>query len=187
MKKCFLVRHGATDMAGRFCGHSDPPLNRAGHIQIERVASLLPVTPEAIYSSDLLRARESADVVAAHFRVSVRIRPGLREIDFGQWEGLSWEQIEQRFPTESTLWLERFPAGVVPFGEQYDQFAIRVKSEIAFLASEAESRNVLAVTHGGVIRTALTEVFGMTSDDAVRLSADYGAIVDLSALEARPL
>ncbi len=72
-------------------------------------------------------------------------------------------------------------------GEQYDQFAIRVKSEIAFLASEAESRNVLAVTHGGVIRTALTEVFGMTSDDAVRLSADYGAIVDLSALEARPL
>jgi broad specificity phosphatase PhoE len=180
MKTCLLMRHGATDLAGRFCGHSDPPLNDAGRIQVERAASMLPVAPKVIYSSDLLRAQQSAAILAAHFVVPVQVRRGLREIGFGQWEDLSWQEIEQRFPVESQAWMEHFPAGVVPSGERYSAFLDRVRHEISFFSTQAESRALIVVTHGGFIRTALREVYGISADQAHQLSAEYAAIVDLS-------
>jgi len=182
MSACVLIRHGATDMAGRFCGHSDPPLNRTGRIQVERAGSMLPVAPKVIYSSDLLRARQSAAILSAHFAIPVQVRPGLREIGFGQWEGLSWQEIEQRFPVESQAWMEQFPAGVIPDGERYDVFRDRVRQEIEFLSAEAESQSLIAVTHGGFMRTALREVYGISADTAHQLSAVYAATVDLSQL-----
>jgi broad specificity phosphatase PhoE len=182
MSACVLIRHGATDMAGRFCGHSDPPLNRTGRIQIERAASMLSLAPKVIYSSDLLRARQSAAILAAHFAIPVQVRPGLREIGFGQWEGLSWQEIEQRFHPESQAWMERFPAGVIPNGERYDVFRERVRQEIEFLSGEAKSQTVIAVTHGGFMRTALHDVYGISADPAHQQSAAYAATVDLSQL-----
>jgi broad specificity phosphatase PhoE len=179
MSACILIRHGATDRAGRFCGHSDPPLNRTGRIQIERATSTLPLAAMVIYSSDLLRARQSAAILSAHFAIPVQVRPGLREIGFGQWEDLSWHQIERRFPVESQAWIEHFPAGVIPDGEPYDDFRKRVLEEIEFLSAEAESQALIAVTHGGFMRTALHEVYGISADVAHRLSAAYAAPVDL--------
>jgi broad specificity phosphatase PhoE len=180
MKPFFLMRHGATSMAGRFCGHSDPPLNDDGRAQIERAASLLSTIPEVVYSSDLLRARESAEIIAAHFAIHLQIRPGLREINFGSWEGLSWREIEQCFPAESRAWLEHFPAGVIPGGERSDAFVHRVKCEMDFLLVQAEAKALIAVTHGGFIRTALNEMYGVPSDEAFHLSAEYGTILDMS-------
>jgi broad specificity phosphatase PhoE len=185
MKACILMRHGATDMAGRYCGHSDPPLNDEGRAQIDRAASILPNAPQVVYTSDLLRARESAGLLAEYFSVPLLIRPALREICFGDWEGLSWQEVEQRFPSESAAWLERFPARVVPTGEPYDSFADRVKQEIGFLAAQAQSYAVIAVTHGGFIRTALAEMYQVSPGEAFRRSAEYGAIVDLSQLRLR--
>lgn len=185
MKTCILLRHGATDMAGRFCGHSDPPLNDAGRAQIERAASLLATPPDVVFASDLLRAKESAHILAARFGVPVQISPGLREIDFGAWESLSWQEIEQRFPAESRKWLDRFPAGEIPAGERYDVFVDRVKRETDFLVAQAQAKALIAVTHAGFIRTVLTEIYGTASDEAFRLSGEYGAIIDLSQVEAR--
>jgi broad specificity phosphatase PhoE len=182
MRACILIRHGATDMAGRFCGHSDPPLNDTGRSQIERAASILPIAPQVVYTSDLLRARESAESLAGYFSAPLIVRPSLREICFGEWEGLSWQEVEQRFPRESAAWLERFPAGMVPSGERYDSFVERVKHETGFLTSQAQSRALMAVTHGGFIRTALTEIYRVPTSEAFRLTAEYGAISDLSRL-----
>ena len=182
MKTCILMRHGATDMAGRFCGDSDPSLNDAGRAQIECTASVMPTSPQVVYASDLLRARESAALIAEHFSVPLLVRPGLREICFGEWEGLSWQEVKQRFPAESAEWLERFPAGVIPSGERYDSFVERVKHETGFLRAQAQSHALIAVTHGGFIRTALTEMYGISSGEASQLSAEYGATVDLSRL-----
>jgi alpha-ribazole phosphatase len=182
MNACIFIRHGATDMTGRFCGHSDPPLNDAGRIQAERAASTLRAVTEVIYSSDLLRARQSAAIFAAHLAVPVQVRPGLREIGFGQWEGLSWREIEQRFPIESQAWVEHFPVGVIPSGESYSTFLDRVRHEMAFLSAQAESQALIVVTHGGFIRTALHEVYDISADQAHQLSAEYAAIVDLSQL-----
>ena len=182
MKACILIRHGATDMAGRFCGHSDPPLNKVGHSQIERAASILPTAPQVVYTSDLLRARESARSLARHFSTPLLVRPGLREICFGGWEGLSWQEVEQRFPRESAVWLDRFPAGIIPSGEPYDSFVERVKHETDFLTTQAHSHALVAVTHGGFIRTVLTEIYNVPSSRAFRLTAEYGATIDLTQL-----
>jgi broad specificity phosphatase PhoE len=183
MSACVLIRHGATDMAGRFCGHSDPPLNRAGRIQVERAASTLSVAPKVIYSSDLQRARQSAAILAAHFAIPVQVRPGLREIGFGQWEGLSWQEIERRFPVESQAWMKQFPSGFIPSGESYSAFLDRVRSEMAFVSAQAESQPLILVTHAGFMRTALHDVYGISADPAHQLSAAYAATVDLSQLD----
>jgi broad specificity phosphatase PhoE len=84
-------------MAGRFGGRSDPLLNDAGQRQIAMAAKTILIPPEVIYASDLQRAQQSAHLIALHFGVLVRLRPSLREIDFGQWEGLSWPEIEEAF------------------------------------------------------------------------------------------
>lgn len=184
MKPCILLRHGETAMAGLFCGHSDPPLNRAGRQQIGLATSMLGERPKVIYASDLQRARQSAELIASHFDLPVHLRPGLREIGFGAWEGLSWKQIEQRFPADAQAWMERYPQGVIPAGEPYDTFRNRVQKEMAFLLAEAEVHSLIAVTHGGVIRTALTELYSFAHSEAHRCSAHYASIVPIPPVQA---
>lgn len=184
MKPCILLRHGETAMAGLFCGHSDPQLSDAGREQIELAASMLGERPKVIYASDLKRARQSAELIASHFGLAVHLRPGLREIGFGAWEGLSWTQIEERFPADAPAWMERYPQGVIPAGEPYDTFRIRVQKEMAFLLGQAEVQSLIAVTHGGVIRTALTELYSFTHSEAHRCSARYASIVSIPPMQA---
>lgn len=186
MNSCVLVRHGETDMAGRFCGHSDPPLNYAGERQIELAASMLRDAPQAIYTSDLKRARQSAEIIAAHFGVPMHLRPGLREIDFGEWEGLSWAEIEQRFGADARSWVEQYPHGVIPLAETYQAFQLRVQCEVKFLFAEAELHHVIAVTHGGFIKTALTEICGLSHSAAHERSAHYACVVPITSSVVQP-
>jgi broad specificity phosphatase PhoE len=184
MNPCILVRHGETEMAGRFCGHSDPPLNQAGRAQIEEAAALLMSTPpEVVYSSDLQRARQSAQLIAVRFAAPVHLRPGLREVCFGEWEGFSWQEIEQYFPQEAQAWMERFPHGVIPFGETYDQFSGRVDEEMNFLLEQSMTRSVVAVTHAGFIRTALTDLCLISHTEAYQRSAQYACMVPIQSAE----
>lgn len=187
MKCCLLIRHGETDLAGRFCGHSDPALNRAGWLQVEKAAGLLAVTPpEVIYTSDLQRAIQTAQVIADHFGLSWNLRSGLREISFGAWEGLSWNEIEEQYPRQAKLWIEQYPYGAIPSGEVFEIFQLRVRRELEFLLEQAESRAVVAVTHGGFIRTALTHFYGLSADVASAKSASYAAIVPLPVAQPMP-
>lgn len=180
MSSCLLVRHGATDMAGRFCGHSDPPLNAAGWLQARKlVESLASSSPHTIFASDLLRARQTAQGMAAHFAVPLKIRPGLREIHFGDWEGLPWRDIEARWPKGAANWIEEYPAGAIPGGEAFHSFQLRVREEMEFLLAQASRRPVVAVTHAGFIRTALVDVMGFSEEAAREQSGSYGAIVSL--------
>jgi len=86
-----FIRHAETEMAGRFCGHSDPPVNGRGHRQIEALLDVLrDESIDAIYTSDLERSLTTAKAIAERFQLSTIAVPGLREIYFGDWEGLSW-------------------------------------------------------------------------------------------------
>lgn len=184
MRGCVLMRHGETSMAGRFCGHSDPPLNEAGRERIGLATSMLSQRPDVIYASDLKRASQSAELIASHFGLAVHLRPGLREIGFGAWEGLSWPQIEERFPSDAQAWMECYPQGVIPAGEPYDTFRMRVRQEMRFLLAEAEVRSLIAITHGGFIRTALTELYSLPHAEAHRWSAQYASIVSIPPVQA---
>lgn len=102
-----VARHGRTawNAGGRFQGQADPPLDAVGRAQSRRLAAdVAPLAPARIASSDLIRARQTAEIVAAACGLEVVTHTGLREVDLGAWEGLDRAQAEQRFPAEYAAW-----------------------------------------------------------------------------------
>lgn len=182
MSACILIRHAETDMAGRFCGHADPPLNAAGWQQARQLMQALVATPPAlIYASDLQRAWQTAEPIAQHCGVTLVVRPGLREIGFGRWEGMVWDEIEAHYPQEAERWLQQYPHGVICGAEAFDSFRLRVRSEMEFLLAQAAMQVVVAVTHAGFLRTVLAETCGWPEEDARAGSARYGSIIAIGA------
>ena len=97
MSGLLFIRHAETDMAGRFCGHSDPALNECGLQQLDALTKAISMEPiEAIYSSDLQRAVTTAGALTTLFAVTPITTPTVREMNFGEWEGLAWREIEAR-------------------------------------------------------------------------------------------
>jgi probable phosphoglycerate mutase len=156
-----IVRHGITDwnQAMRMQGHSDTPLNEEGLKQAKRLAERLAVAVppiEAIWSSDLNRARQTAEAIAAPLHLPVRATPLLREIMLGEWEGLNAEEIEARGDGELLRRYRLSPQGQrPPGGETLDhawERMIRVRDEIG-IAHPAG--HVAIVGHGGTLRALL--------------------------------
>lgn len=178
MSAIVLIRHAETDLAGKFCGQSDPDLNALGQQRLISLAEkLAPLGITRIYSSDLRRARQTATAIAKQLGVPVELRPGLREIHFGLWEGLTWEELERQYPGEARLWVKDFPAHSAPGGERYRDFATRVESEFKAVIADRDPTTRAVVTHRGVMQYALTHFFGFSEDDARKQTEDYGAIV----------
>jgi len=145
MTTILLARHGETDWNrdGRWQGWADPPLNETGREQARALAQELRATPfDAAYASDLRRASETAEIVAAPHGVPVMLDPDLREIDIGSWSGLTRAEIA-----------ERFPDGRRPDGETHAQQAARVRAAVVRIAREHPGGRVLVVGHGGTIRS----------------------------------
>jgi alpha-ribazole phosphatase len=178
MTEIVLVRHAETDLADRFCGHSDPELNAAGEHRlrsiIEEVARL-GIT--RIYSSDLRRASRTATAIRERTGAPIELRSGLREIHFGLWEGLTWEEVERKYPTEAQLWVREFPARSAPQGEAYRDFVLRVESEFKTALARHENGALAVVSHRGVMQYMLIRFFGFTESDARKQTENYGAIV----------
>jgi len=167
-------------MAGRFCGHCDPELNQCGRQQlVEVVNRLAEYKIDRVFTSDLQRAQQTAEIIATHFGARLHIRPGLREIHFGRWEGLSWREIEARDPVLAKKWAEEYPRSTAPGGESCRQFHFRVRSQMAFLRAQAAKWPVAAVTHAGFIRVALTNWCGVSEQEARERTKEYGSIVAL--------
>jgi len=178
MSALVFIRHGETEMAGKFCGHSDPELNAAGELQAARAAEeVANLGIERIYSSDLRRAAQTAAVLGRRIGVEVELRDSLREIYFGLWEGLSWREIEIRFPQEAGRWTQDFPLQSAPGGEAYAAFTARIDAAIEPLLHEALLRTIAVVSHRGVMSYALTRFFGFSKEEAWTRTAPYGAVV----------
>jgi broad specificity phosphatase PhoE len=159
----FLSRHGETDWnaEGRFQGHADPPLNEHGRAQARGLAHRLERTPfAAIYSSDLKRSRETAEIVAAPHALDVVSLPELREVDVGEWSGLTREEIEARWPGAMGTWRDEGHGWQA--GESYEEMAARVVASIDRLAREHDGDRILYVGHGGTIRALLAHAHGIS-------------------------
>jgi broad specificity phosphatase PhoE len=178
MTTLVFVRHGETDMAGKFCGHSDPELNIAGERQLAGlVKAIAPLGIQRILSSDLRRASRTATAIGQHIGVSTELRPHLREIHFGLWEGLSWQEIERQFPQEASRWIQEFPSQGAPAGEGYAAFTARVEAVISPLVQERRGVTTAVVTHRGVMRYALAKFAGLPAAETWTKTAPYGAVV----------
>jgi broad specificity phosphatase PhoE len=154
-----LVRHGETDWnrERRFQGRADTPLNEAGRADSRRLAGELRDEPVvAVYSSPLRRALATARILGDELRLAVATDASLMEIDVGSWQGLTREEIEARFPEGYERWF----AGGSGWqdGETYEELASRVVSGVLAIGRRhlGDDGTVIAVTHGGPIRAALT-------------------------------
>jgi 2,3-bisphosphoglycerate-dependent phosphoglycerate mutase len=165
-----LVRHGVTDWnrENRFQGHTDTQLNAAGRAQARTLAlELADEAFHAVYSSPLLRAYETAMILAKRRAdLAVERAAALMEVDVGSWSGLTRMEVEARFPEGFSRWLE-FGHGWDD-GETYDELGARVVSGLLRLADAHPRSNVLAVTHGGPIRSALAAAEGVAFAEARR-------------------
>lgn len=177
MNGLLFIRHAQTDLAGTFCGHSDPPLNAIGQQQTrDLIARLATEHFDAIVCSDLLRAMETAEPLAQAFKVPLTPKQGLREIYFGDWEGLTWAEIEQSDADNARRWTESFPVLPAPAGETFADFESRVMTEIALLLSLAEHQRIAVVTHAGVMRTVLRLLHGCSEQEAWEKTNSYCCI-----------
>lgn len=177
MTEILLIRHPETDLAGTFCGHSDPPINAAGQAQLTALLHTLQHEElEAIYTSDLQRAQALASAIAAAKQIPCITRPALREIHFGDWEALTWAQIEHQQPTQAAAWLAHFPDQPAPNGEPFAGFQTRVLSELDQILTTTAER-VAIVTHAGVIRTILTTRGKLDEPTAWTLTKPYCCVI----------
>jgi broad specificity phosphatase PhoE len=184
MTEIVLIRHAETDLAGTFCGHSDPDLNAAGEHRLRSIIEeVAPLGITRIYSSDLRRASRAAVAIGEWIGAPVELRSGLREIHFGLWEGLTWEQVQQRYPTEAELWMGEFPAQPAPEGEAYRDFVARVEAEFKNVIAQCKNVTLAVVTHRGVMQYALTRFFGFARDEARKRTENYGAVVVATPLD----
>jgi alpha-ribazole phosphatase len=177
MSRVLFIRHAETEMAGRFCGHSDPELNTQGWMQVAALAQQLSAEPiDTVYSSDLRRARSTAEAIAAVRELPRVLRPALREIDFGQWEGLRWEQIEQLDPEYARRWVALYPHLPAPSGESFQAFEARVLEEVHHLLDDNPGP-IAVVTHGGVLRVVLQHFCACSEEEAWQQTQAYCCIV----------
>lgn len=175
--RILLIRHAVARGNGRFHGHTDVPLAPAAREQLRmlvRKTSRYPV--QAVYSSDLQRAHATATAVARRFGAEVVVRPGLREMHFGSWEGLSWRQVARRFPRLSRAWLRRFPHHPIRGAERFDAFKERVERELDALVAANMGACAAVVTHGDVARLILAGALGIPDRNLFRIALDPGAV-----------
>ena len=181
MSRVVWVRHAETEMAGRFCGHSDPDLNAQGQAQLAGLAQVLSTeTIAGVYSSDLRRAQSTAQAIAARRNVPLTLRPALREIHFGEWEGLSWPEIEQADPEYARRWVNGYPHITAPAGETFHNFAARVLEEVNDLIHR-NLGSIAVVTHAGVLRLVLRHLHGCSEEEAWQQTQPYCCVVRYEA------
>ena len=176
MSSILFIRHAETDLAGAFCGHSDPPINARGEQQVaDLIAHLGPRPFAKIYSSDLRRAHETAQLLAAPSATPIETTPHLREIHFGDWEGLTWSAIELRDQAFAQRWIADFPTLTPPGGEPYLHFKARILAEVDRIRSLSAGHTVAVVTHAGVLRIVLQTLFACSDRQAWELTKPFCA------------
>lgn len=174
MNGVLFIRHAETDMAGTFCGHSDPPINARGQQQIRKLISALSGEEiKCIFTSDLERAASTAAALANILGVPCVTKRNLREIDFGSWEGLTWQQIQEQDEAYARSWTEAYPNLSAPGGESFADFEARVIAEVTGIFSSNDRLQAAVVTHGGVMRVVLQTMCAVAENEAWELTKHY--------------
>jgi alpha-ribazole phosphatase len=165
-----LVRHGETDwtLQGRFLGHTDLPLNDRGQRQVAAIARALSTEPvHAIFTSDLSRAMTTAQAIAGfpgsmHNSVQVIPDSRLREVKFGEWDGLTYAEILRRDPDSVTAWQGDFLKTAPPGGESLEQLGGRLKPFLDEVAGAYPDKTFVVAAHAGSLQCMLCLALGVS-------------------------
>jgi alpha-ribazole phosphatase len=181
----YLLRHGEVEGAEtrRFIGHLDVPLSARGERQCRAQGRRLQsVALAAVFSSDLTRARRSAELIAAPHGLTPGVVPALREMAMGRWEGLTAAQIQAREPEAFEDWMARVGEFPFPEGESVPDLLARAAPAFDALVAAHDDRPIAIVAHGGTNRALLCRALGLPLGRLLAFGQDYGT---LNVLEMR--
>ena len=177
--RLYLIRHGEVEgvEAGRLLGRTDVPLSERGREQSHQLAQFLSRERlTSVYSSDLLRARTTADTIATRSNLEVRETSAWREIDMGEWEGRTFAALHGEAPRLVAQIFNDPARFVYPHGESFAAFTARVRGALDKLLKTHDSGNIALITHGGVCRVIIGDALGMLARNWLRLAQDYGCV-----------
>lgn len=183
MAKLLLVRHGITEAnsARRFAGYSDVDLSADGYRQVEQLRDHLADEPiAAVYSSDLKRARITAEVISAGRELDIIACPELREMNYGAAEGLTFDEIKQRYPELAEMLTDFNLSLEFPGGESFLGFIERTVSFLGRIDRHDAEETILVTAHSGPLRVLVCHLLGVDQSHwrQIRLANASLSIID---------
>jgi broad specificity phosphatase PhoE len=178
MTEIILARHGETEwnVSEVFRGRADIPLNQTGIKQAELLAQFLDGRKiEAVYSSPLKRALKTAEIIAARHKLDVQTAPGLIDFDFGEWNGLSLQDVKGRYSRVFAVWAERPQEARIPGGETLDGVTKRAMSVVTEVVKKHQATVVL-VSHRVVNKVLILALLGLDNSRFWSVKVDTAGI-----------
>ncbi|MBI4187638.1 MAG: histidine phosphatase family protein, partial [Chloroflexi bacterium] len=187
MTRLLLVRHGISEfnMVRRFAGYSDVEMNAAGYEQVGKLRDRLAGEKiNAVYSSDLKRAVATAEIISAACNVDIVTCSELREVNYGSIEGLTFQEIKDRYPDIAEL-ITNFSLEQLSFpgGESFTDFIERTSKFVSRLEKHAPEQTVLIVSHSGPLRVLVCHLLGLGMEHWRQIRLDNAS---LSIIETYP-
>jgi broad specificity phosphatase PhoE len=180
--RLLLIRHAEVDPAYHrtFGGRIDMDLSERGHEQAMSLArSLEGQRLDAIYCSPMKRVRQTLSPVAANGHPTAEIVKDLREVDFGDWTGLVWEQVEEQFGVSAYEWLTELEHARVPNAETGAQLCARLRPILHRIQSRHVGQSVAVFCHGGVIRAFLSLLLDLPLIKTAAFEVDYASLTEV--------
>jgi alpha-ribazole phosphatase len=177
--KILLIRHGETEKnsSQRYWGKTDVNLGAVGLRQAEQLRDRLATEKiDFVYTSVMRRAVLTARTIASIHCLKENHCPELREIDFGQIEGLDFTEVQQQFPAVAKMWVERDPALCYPKGESLAQLDVRLAQFKKRLEGHSEKDVVVIVAHSGVLRTLICQLLGLETRNRWNFKIDLASL-----------
>ena len=177
--RLFLIRHGEVEEKYHrtFGGRIDMNLSELGKNQARQLAEYLaPIHFDALYTSPMIRARQTLAPLARQHRPEAGVIDGLREIDFGAWTGLSWAQVQEKFGRSAFDWLTHVEQDEIPDAENTIRFRGRVEPALRQILESHPSQRVAIVCHGGVIRMILSILLELPLPKTAGFEVDYASL-----------
>ena len=188
--RLLLVRHAQPleEARGRCYGSLDVGLSARGQRHAQLLGRTLDRIPlAAVYSSPRRRAVDTAAPLAAIHGLKAIVDEGLREIDFGDFEGLSYEEIERTHPELYRRWMETPTLVQFPSGESYTRLRVRALAAMEAIRARNAGATVAVVSHGGVLRAMLADCLSMPDEAIFRLDQSHGALSIIDWIDSTPI
>lgn len=180
--RLFLLRHGEVEERYHrvFGGRIDMELSPRGHEQAKALAEFLRRRPiDVIYASPMRRAQQTLAPLAGHCSRPAVTRPEFREVDFGDWTGLTWEQVRSRYQASAFDWLDKIEHAQIENAETGQTFRARVEPALRQIVRDHAGQSVAIVCHGGVIRMMLSILLDWPLPRMASFEIDYASLTQV--------
>ena len=177
--RLFLVRHGETTASSefRYVGHMNVDITENGVEQMNKLKDRLKNEElTALFSSDLIRTKKGAKIISSCHKIDPVAFKELKEINLGIWEGLTRDEIIEKYPREHQQRLEDFVNYRIKGGENFEDLKKRVMKKLIEIINEYKGKNILLVAHGGVNRVIIFDALNLDLKFLPRIDQTYGCL-----------